>query len=323
MVDEQQPNGQDLGYAGPNEMTETELEGEADSESNSLSNICYDVLERIFDYLDLECLMHMAGTCKRLQSAAAIIFGKRYGNKHIYLCRINANAPLYKRHTPGIYTPYGPVKVIGLKFCLPLLRHFGAKITHLEVDYTHVSDPRNARLERYINQYCASTLKYFLFRNGYTFATESFSKPFQNVDRISMAYFALGNSLPNFVNWFPNLRQMDILRVDIDAQTMAVTFPHLVQLSLFLRPTHIQNDLTNSTAVNLLRANPQLQHLKLYFHKFRLSELFDLIGGNESLSHVIFDGEISDMNADDFNRLRSEHSSLVNLELRNSVGELD
>lgn len=35
-------------------------------ETKTITNICYDCLERIFDFLDLESLVNVAGTCKRL-----------------------------------------------------------------------------------------------------------------------------------------------------------------------------------------------------------------------------------------------------------------
>lgn len=43
------------------------------------TNIYYDCLERIFDYLDLESLLNLAQTCKRLQIAAAAKFSDAYG----------------------------------------------------------------------------------------------------------------------------------------------------------------------------------------------------------------------------------------------------
>lgn len=47
----------------------------------AITNIYYDCLEQIFDFLDLESLLNVAGTCKRLQIAAAAKFTDQYGEK--------------------------------------------------------------------------------------------------------------------------------------------------------------------------------------------------------------------------------------------------
>lgn len=55
----------------------------------TITDICYDCLERIFDLLDIENLMNVAGTCKWLRIQAAQKFGHDFGKKKIFLVSIN------------------------------------------------------------------------------------------------------------------------------------------------------------------------------------------------------------------------------------------
>lgn len=54
-------------------------------EAKTITDICYDCLERIFDFLDLESLLNVAHTCKRLQNAAATKFSGDHGKTPIQL----------------------------------------------------------------------------------------------------------------------------------------------------------------------------------------------------------------------------------------------
>lgn len=54
----------------------------ADTKPN-ITTIFYDCLERILEYLDMESLLSVAGTCKRLEIGAANYFGEKFGNSMI------------------------------------------------------------------------------------------------------------------------------------------------------------------------------------------------------------------------------------------------
>lgn len=285
-----------------------------------LTDLSYDCLERIFDFLDIESLLKLAHTCRQLRVAATSKFGHDYGKRSIYLYRVTRET-LY-RCEPGIHTPFGPVRVNGLNFCFPLLRCFGAKISNLEVDYNNILDERKEYLDRYINEYCADTLTSFSFRNGHMFSPESFVNPFKCVEKIRTSYFNFGNSFSNFREWFPNLQQLGMVRIAFDATTLAVTFPHLKQLSVFVQKNN-RNDFTIENTVNLLHANPQLLHLEIYFFEFDLHDLLNMIGGNGLIVSVLLDGEVKNMNTHDLNRFRREHPTIEKFEIKNSIAELD
>lgn len=92
------------------------LATKAEAKPISITNINYNRLERIFDLLDLEALLNLAQTCKRLQIAAAAKFSDEHGNKAIVIQRwIHVNRFRIIRDT---------IRVIGLKFLSSILALF-------------------------------------------------------------------------------------------------------------------------------------------------------------------------------------------------------
>lgn len=122
----------------------------------SLTNIYYDCLENIFDYLNLEDLLNVAQTCKRLGIAAAAKFGDLCDKQCVHMA-VQENGPFDER----LELAGNGVQVFGLRFCLPFLRCFGAKIMDLAVHYGQIE--KDAEMNRYISQYCAKTLTSTMF----------------------------------------------------------------------------------------------------------------------------------------------------------------
>lgn len=71
-------------------------------EVKSITNIYYDCLEQIFDFLDLESLLNVAGTCKRLQIAAAAKLSDEYGGKPVHFHPFFKNCITIDRRESGI-----------------------------------------------------------------------------------------------------------------------------------------------------------------------------------------------------------------------------
>ena len=160
-------------------------------EPRSITNICYDVLERIFEFLDIESLLNVANTCKRLQIAAAVKFGDEYDKKAIRLEIEGQNQITVNQYF---------ISVCGLKFCLPFLRCFGATLTHLGV-----TSINNDYVDQYINKYCANTLKKIRFTEKTSLSAENFPLPFPKVKDVRIIRSDLGKHLPLISQFFPNL----------------------------------------------------------------------------------------------------------------------
>lgn len=82
----------------------------------SITTIYHDCLDRIFDFLDLESLLNVAGTCKRLQIAAAAKFNDEHGKKSVSLSLRNFYGDLAEFDVSSNHIGVG-----GFKLCLPSL----------------------------------------------------------------------------------------------------------------------------------------------------------------------------------------------------------
>ena len=141
----------------------------------TITNIYYDCLERIFDFLDLRSLLNVADTYKRLQIAAAAKFSDAYGKKPVHLI-------IHKNKCIPLLLNADEIYIRGSKLQFPFLRCFGAKVTHLYVD--HHSDSGRAYktlLLQYLNQYCGNALKTLVHPRNESFL---YGDSFKNLDWI-------------------------------------------------------------------------------------------------------------------------------------------
>lgn len=100
-------------------------------EVKTITTIYYDVLDRIFDFLDMEDLLNVADTCKRLHIAAQARFGELIQTEDTSdSCSIYPSGVI---RFAGIAMAHSSVEVCGLKFCLQFLRCFGAKVSTMKV----------------------------------------------------------------------------------------------------------------------------------------------------------------------------------------------
>lgn len=197
----------------------------------TITNTCYDCLEHIFDYLDLQSLLKVSGTCKRFQIAAAAEFQDEHGKKTIKL----TPSPLMGKHE--IVAQSNSINVVGLKFCYPFLRYFGAKLSHLSfVEYMTFYCYKN--LEQYINQYCADTLTSFEFHYRHckqTFSMKNNPKPFKHVGKIVIEICDLHGPFAHINDMFPKLCHLVLGLITVGEDfTAAVSFPHLEHLDISL-----------------------------------------------------------------------------------------
>lgn len=96
----------------------------------TITTICYDVLERIFDFLNVQSLLHIANTCERLRIAAATKFSADYGRNRVVMC-----PNVFPDQTINFNDIDDEIVVNGLKYSLQLLRCFGAEIKDLSLHF--------------------------------------------------------------------------------------------------------------------------------------------------------------------------------------------
>lgn len=290
------------------------------ADTKTLTNIYYDCLERIFDYLNITDLLNIAQTCKRLQIAAAAKFGDDFSKKANFVTRLYHSKSRFIRYEPGISINGTSIAVVGLRHVLPFMRCFGSKLSHLWVYYLKANDAdsQNDRINQYISQYCSDTLDNITLIDKPFVSIESFSKPFKNVKKVSISSCDLGNQLRYFLNWFPNLRHLDITSVTIGETDVTVNIPYLETLSIWIG----EQSITYEQAEKLLHANQQLKKLAIdSIPLMALDKLFNMISANPSLSKLNVYGLIEYVDVVELNPFIGEYPLLIE-ELRLGIYRL-
>lgn len=283
----------------------------------SITNIYYDCLEHIFNYLDLQSLMNVAGTCKGLKIAAAEKFNHDHGEKTIVLIP----KPTQKSR---IFNESHGIEVIGLKMCRSFLWSFGEKISHLVLH----EKPGLLNLEQDINEYCANTLKSyqcFFRKNQQSFSLENNPKLFQHVEKVGITGCAFHGHFTCLNALFPNLRHLDLKSIDIDKDcTAAISIPHLERLEIVILP---RKSFGLKEATDLIKANRQLRELLidsfeysgnavfLEHQEIKLAELLNMISGNTSISKLSVRLELTNVSTDELKRFAAEHPLMEELAL--------
>ena len=288
-------------------------------EAAPIEKLCYELLEKIFAFLDPQNLLNVAGTCKRLQIAAAATFGKKFGGKRTVLysevqhimCVVKKGVQYYK----------DCIQVFGINI-LPFLRCFGANVSNLIVVRT------DNHVNRYINRYCANTLISIEFRDIHkeVFLKKKFPKPFKMVEKIKIADYSfrvLGKKFAYYSYWFPKLRQLEFFHtynVDFNVDFKEASFPHLQHLTI----QHLSNERLPAQTIkhieSLLHANPQLQSLNLPAHHLTITNLLDIINRNPKITKLMaVSNSIVQWSTAEVSRFVKERSKMVDLNLQNYV----
>lgn len=300
---------------------------ESEAESKSITNISSKLIDRIFTFLDLESLLRVAHTCKQLQNAAIAKYNDDFSQREVRLYPFES-----RRHSQasGIrLSPINFMQVFGLDFCFPFLRCFGAKMSHLNVLYNFNrvgTQTQRDHFDRYINQYCADSLTSIIFDCKPTFSNENFTEPFKNVTEMQIIGGKLGEQLPNFVNWFPNLSHLEIwFEITIDDNTTAVCLPNLKRLSIKVQS--LLGYFTSQNVTKFLYANPQLQILTIYSDNSstntEFGKLLNMFSKNPCITKLKVGECLSYVNEDEANQLLLEHPLIEVLDLQDIAFSVD
>lgn len=296
-------------------VTQDEAIVSPSKESKSITNIHYDCLERIYDLLDVENLLMVAQTCKRLQIAAAAYFGDRYSKMHIHF-----SMNKYENSDISIKDDVDTIYINGLKLCLSFLRCFGAKLSRISV-VNDDNESNNKHMYEYINQYCADTLD-GIDLNDWVYLSKAFRKPLKNVEEVQFKFSQLvGNELSKIADWFPNLQHLKFHCCNVDDTALAnVSFPHLKHMEFAFSDDNIDWDnchsLNIADAANILQANLQVQILYVNFNKvLTLGSILDAIKGNSNITTLMTgpDRHTIAVNMYELSRFIIEHPLMVEL----------
>lgn len=282
-------------------------------EERSITNIYYDCLERIFDFLDLESLLNLAQTCKRLQIAAVHKFNEDYSEKQFILqCIHTASSECHEI----IEHDHDDVDIIGMKLCLPFLRVFGAKLKYIQVIMYTGTVACNSYIDQYLNRYCADNVVDLEYELKNYFVAESMVKPFRNLHTLIFQHSSL-KQMPNFVDWFPQVTHFEIDDCSTGRDDfIAATLPKLEHLQLA-----IDCGMSEKNVINILRANKHLRCLDMYIGntiEMTMTQLLNMINTNKSLTTVkllSYEGGATAVNRSELLRFVKEHRDVVELDL--------
>lgn len=251
---------------GPSNRRQKYESNEDLAEPLKIIDLNNDCLESIFKRLSINDLLNVAVSNSCFHVAAASVFKHKFGQKTIEI--------LFQRSQ--YITRIGCfLEIRNLKTCLHFLRTFGHLIIKLKVVYMFHSRQQFALVDRYIDKYCAESVKeiHFLGYKTPEILVHVPRKPFHRVELMSVMDCNLGRQLPQFVSWFPNLQQLEIHWSTVDWSCVEINFPQLQHLRLF--DIEFGSNFGLDNVAKLLRSNPQLKvfdvvsfQSQLTFHQF-------------------------------------------------------
>lgn len=255
----------------------------------------HDHLQRVISNWDMESMLNLATKTHLLRHEVVSAFARKFGQKTFWLT--------WNESRKTVFVEDRRIVINSLRYCLPFLRIFGGEISKLVLS----ADYRFIRIDRYISQYCGSTLTHITFNYRSEFSDNDFSNTFDCVRTVSVIEFNLGSNLCCFAQWFPNVERLRIYNGSRDDRMIRVYFPYLKNLSVSF-----------ASCIPLLRANPQLQRLELNIQPFeRLVKFLDIIKSNRSLIRlsVTLGTSVRMMTKGEINQLIKKHRLLVDLNL--------
>lgn len=148
------------------------------------------------------------------------------------------------------------------------------------------------------------------------FSNEWFEKPFQNVEKVKFGACCLSaEDLPNFINWFPKMRSLEMLACTIaDTKPINIIFPHLENLKIYIKGNNFFENV-----MRIIKSNPQLQSLEILTNfEMTLDLLLNKISGNSTISNLFLNIGIEQMDiiACELDRLVTKHPLVVELVLK-------
>lgn len=248
----------------PNDESDPEqnksIKIETPEASNVLLNITLldnDCLEHIFKKLNPNDLVSLADSSKCFKQACNLAYASKYGNAQV--CIFGRYIPRFRSISVTVnYFAYDSLN------CFSLVRCFGNSIHNLKIYYNN----RNwTRVEQYINEYCVSSLKSIELWNAPANATEHFTKPFLNVEKVGLFEGSLDTKFIDLSKLFPQMQDLKFLKYK------TFDFLNLQKLSSLRSLTIAGNDMTTQAAVQSVSEHLQcLESLNITFDRFDVGD---------------------------------------------------
>lgn len=214
-----------------------------------LIDLHFDCLEPIFKRLEFKDLLTMAQVSGRFVPIVSSIFAKKYALIKItfweYKTEKRADVLLLKE----------------MPLIVPFLQYFGDSISNLIVRFDDEHSSQWLAIEQNILKFC-SGLKNLELEKCRKGAFDSIEKPFQQLEVLSFISGHLGQTISNFNKWFPKLRHLTILHVNVaNKYCIEETLPSLEHLDVKIGSA--SKKFSRGNIDEALRLNPQLRSIHL------------------------------------------------------------
>lgn len=278
---------------------------------DDLKDFC---LLNILHRLDLQSLLNVADTNKRLQSLAADVYQHKFVSKMVSIGGFEVIGEC------GIEEELANViQIRGLKASLQYLRCFGPFMHGLSIVYGVSLGERYKHVHEYVNNFCAETLLRIRFVGMEDVTMGQFQKVFANIQDVTFVDCALDIGWSSVVRLFTNLRSLSINEMQMVYHgSIKNPFPNLE--SLCIERLFCDESTSLKVAADLLAGTNQLKCLQIGYNEHDYSswsivELLDLVKGNPSISVLSAFPVVDRVTSAEIQRIISDHPALEELGL--------
>lgn len=276
----------------------------AEKPPTSITDLNDDCLIKCFNYLDWCSLIKVAIASEWLRPAANEVYKRKFRSKKITF----PGGMVSKRAT-----------MRGVKRYLQMLRCVGSSMGHLAIRCLRLNDKQWEYIQQYISTYCSQTLVSIDFQDKSDMPIKYFDKPFVNVRKVGVYHSKLGQQLPLFPKWFPNLQALHLrdVREQLSHRNLP-PFQHLQDLRINIHDG--TTGFTKRSAARVFHSSPELQQLTIRVvgnHGIALDTLLNMIETNRNISElaILQEGCSMGVSSSEIDRLINEHPSLAALNL--------
>lgn len=270
-------------WLGPNAKKQKPSVDSGSKPGMILNELNIDCLEEILSFLDLEDLLNVADTNRRLHRAAGFVFDQKYRKKQLYL------SPFSLTTVENLTFDEEFICIVDIQYCLRFIRCFGPSISQVAIECTDDDEGCCTELFRYVNKYCANSLIELNVEGCDKSIFDRMHQPFEKIEEISFQNCALNQLKLN--EYFPQVKRLSLNRSRINSQYIAVNLPHL---EYFQYAGNIDNELPEHVTMEnfeqFIRLNPQLESITIdgFWYVERLRYMSEHLHRLEELRVTMF-----------------------------------
>lgn len=242
-----------------------------------LTDLNIDCLEHVFQYLNLSDLIAVADANQQLNTAANLIYVRKYSAKPVLFQGIHLSR---NRRIKYEMDYFGNIHMGDLRTCLTYLRCFGHLIPNLTFRFTTSRDnaQHELRVIHYINEYCSGSLAEIGIKSGPIGWELHFQKSFFKVGDVHLDRCQLGTE--EAINRiFPRMQRLVLRRCTHEYLSITSTATNLKSVTYF--------SINGATLVDFPFSFGQLNTLNVGYSVRLTTDFFRFIEENPTIRSLI------------------------------------